>query len=463
MKFVPVLSFLLLLSLTSTAQSSGNGGISDELLGKMKASYKDTPADKALKNALAGTPINTLAINSDNASMMDTHFSDKVETKGITDQKQSGRCWLFTGLNVLRAQAIATHNLPELTLSQGYVFFYDQLEKANLFLQCVIDTRKKPADDREVDFLFSHPISDGGTFTGVADLVMKYGVVPANAFVETGCANSTSQMRTILSTTLRREGLLIRQAGNEREAVEIKENAMKDIYRILVLCLGNPPSSFEWTREDKSGKVVDTRTYTPQEFYREYFGNNLNDDYVMLMNDPGREYYKMYEIQYDRHVYDGHNWKYLNLPVGDIKEMAVASIKDNKAMYFSCDVGKCFSRKKGTLELANYDYESLFGVNLSMDKPSRVASKASGSSHAMTLIAVDLDKDSGKPVKWMVENSWGRDAGYKGCLIMSDEWFDNYMFRLVVERKFVPEHLAGYLNLKPILLPCWDPMFSEEE
>ena len=191
-------------------------------------------------------------------------------------------------------------------------------------------------------------------------------------------------------------------------------------------------------------------------------GWDLNHDYVMLMNDPSREYYKLYEIEYDRHLYDGDNWLYLNLPVDRIKEMAIASIKDNKAMYFSCDVGKFLNRSNGSLDLRNYDYESLLGVEFTMDKKQRIQTHSSGSSHAMTLIAVDLDQQ-GKPVKWMVENSWGPSYGFKGNLIMTDEWFDEYMFRLVVESRFIPEDLQGLLNQEAIKLPAWDPMFMGEE
>ena len=280
---------------------------------------------------------------------------------------------------------------------------------------------------------------------------MKYGVVPAEVMPESFIANSTSQMASQLKTLLRQDALALRAAKCPRCAQKLKVEQLSEIYRILCLSYGEPPAQFEW-----KGK-----TYTPQEFYQEMCGFDLNHDYVMLMNDPSREYYKLYEIEYDRHLYDGDNWLYLNLPIDRIKEMAIASIKDDKAMYFSCDVGKFLDRKKGVMDLANYDYESLLGVKFTMDKKERILTHASGSSHAMTLIAVDI-KD-GKPVKWMVENSWGESAGYRGNLIMTDEWFDEYMFRLVVERQYIPEDLAGYLDQEPIKLPAWDPMFLGEE
>ena len=440
-----------------------DGGLSPEMLEQISASYADNSYDRAISNALAGTSIATLAINADNAAMIDTHFSDRVRTKGVTDQKSSGRCWLFTGLNVLRAKMIDKYDLPGMEFSQSYLFFYDQLEKANLFLQGVIDTRDLPFEDRKVDWLFSNPLSDGGQFTGVSNLITKYGLVPAEAMPETFQANNTSQMANLLKLKLREFGLEIRAAKKARpaELQEMKLRQLSEVYRMLALCLGEPVKEFEWIRCDRNNNIVSRETYTPMSFYQQYIGEDLENNYVMIMNDPTREYGKVYEIDYDRHVYDGHNWLYINLPVERIKEMAIASIKDNVAMYFSCDVNKFYDRSKGTLDLANFDYGSLMGVTFGMDKKQRVQTHASGSSHAMTLIAVDIV--DGKPVKWMVENSWGPSSGYKGCLIMTDEWFNEYMFRLVVEKKYVPEDILKMLDQKPTLLPAWDPMFMMEE
>ena len=464
---------LLLAALLAIPALGWAQGLSPEVLAEISRGYSGSASDKALHNALNSAPISTLATRSDQV-MIDTHFSDKVKTKGRTDQKSSGRCWAFTGLNVLRAKMISTHNLGEFTFSQNYLFFYDQLEKANLFLQGIIDTRDLPMDDRTVDWFFKHPIGDGGQFTGVSNLVTKYGLVPSEAMPETYCSNNTSQMRTHISTLLREDGLRLREAaaafkgrGKKAEAElegklqDMKKSQLKDIYHVLAICLGVPPAEFEWTRYDSKGEFVSSKTYTPLSFYREFVGADLEGGYVMLMNDPCREYYKVYEIQYDRHVYDGHNWVYLNLPMEDIKEMAIASIKDDTAMYFSCDVGKFLNRKTGVGDLNNFDYESLLGVSFGMDKKERISTYASGSSHAMTLIAVDIR--DGKPVKWMVENSWGASFGYKGNIIMTDQWFDEYMFRLVVEKKYVPARLLGYLEQKPVMLPAWDPMFLPEE
>lgn len=467
------------MAIIATAQQ---GGISPEMLGRIRQGYTDSPSDKALRNALAGNSINILATNAENASMIDTHFSDRVKTKGITDQKSSGRCWLFTGLNVLRAAMIEKYDLGSFSFSQNYVFFYDQLEKSNLFLQGVIDTKDLPFEDRQVDWLFSNPIGDGGQFTGVSDLILKYGVVPSEVMPETYSSNNTSQMSAQIKNVLRQGGLRIREFNDEAKASlksrsakaaakadaaldqnlqQIKEDVLKDVYRILALCLGVPPAEFEWAMYDAKDNLVSRETYTPQSFYQKFIGEPLNDNYVMLMNDPTREYFKVYEIDYDRHVYDGHNWLYVNLPIDRIKDIAISSIRDGRAMYFSCDVAKFLNSKKGVLDIANYDYTSLFGIDLNMDKRQRVMTHASGSSHAMTLMAVDIRDD--KPLKWMVENSWGAESGYKGHLIMTDEWFNEYMFRLVAEKKYVPSDILEILKQEPVRLPAWDPMFAPEE
>ena len=461
---------LIILSMLAMASAAvAQTDINADVLKKIQAAQTETVADKAIRNALAGNSVASLTANANTLTEIGTDFSDVVPTKGITNQMSSGRCWLFTGLNVLRSKAIMRWNLPSLELSQNYLFFYDQLEKANLYLQGVIDTRKQSFDDRMVDWLFQNPLSDGGTFCGVADLVAKYGVMPKEAFPETFQSNNTGGFTSVMKQLLRQQGLELRAMGESKKVTDKqlqdkKVEMLGEIYRMLTLAYGVPPTEFTWSQRDAKGKVVSTDTYTPQSFYQKFWdGEDLYDNYIMVMNDPLREYNKVYQIEYDRHTYDGHDWVYLNLPVEDIKTMAIASIKDSTAMYFSCDVGKFANRKDGTLALQNYDYESLFGINLTMDKKQRVQTHASGSSHAMTLIAVDIDKQTGKTKKWMVENSWGPTSGYRGNMIMTDEWFNEYMFRLVVNKKYVDQKFLDMLKQKPIMLPAWDPMFLEEE
>ena len=254
------------------------------------------------------------------------------------------------------------------------------------------------------------------------------------------------------------------EKGTSVKALEEKKVEMLGkVYHMLTLAYGVPPTEFTWSQRDKDGKVVSTDKYTPLSFYNKLWGYDLNNDYVLVMNDPSREYYKVYQIEYDRHTYDGHDWVYLNLPNEEVKPMLIASLKDSTAMYISCDVNKFLNRQKGVMDLKNFDYESLLGVTMTMDKKERIITHASASSHAMTLIAVDIDKVTSKPTKWMVENSWGKENGFKGNYIMTDEWFNEYMFRFVLNKKYVPESVAKLLKQKPIKLPAWDPMFAPEE
>lgn len=449
----------------SVQAQQAKGGISPDMLQQIRQAYRNTPADKAIRNAISNNDIKKLAVNSENAGDIDTYFSNKVASKGITNQKSSGRCWLFTGLNVFRSKAIEKYGMGNFQFSQNYSFFWDQLEKANLFLQGIIDTREKPMDDKMVEWLFRNPISDGGQFTGISDILGKYGVVPREAMPETHSSENTSQMANLIGLKLKEYGLQLRALsaqGKKASALEKeKTNMLGTIYRMLVLNLGEPPATFTWTRKDAQGNPVETKEYTPLSFFQEYIGDDLTHNYAMLMNDPSREYYKLYEIDYDRHRYDGKNWTYVNLPVEDIKEMAIASIKDNTMMYFSCDVGKFFDRERGLLDVNTFDYGSLFDTTFGMDKKQRIQTFASGSSHAMTLMAVDLNAQ-GKPKKWMVENSWGPGAN-EGHLIMTDQWFNEYMFRLVVDKKYITGKVKEVLQQTPVKLPAWDPMFAHEE
>lgn len=458
------ITLVCLAALTLTVQAQ-QGGISNEMLKQIQSSYKNTSADKAIRNAIGGTDIRKLSLNQENQQGLDTDFSIKVESKGITDQQSSGRCWLFTGLNVMRAKAIARYNLPSLEFSQAYSFFWDQLEKSNLFLQGVIDTAKEPMSNQTVEWLFKHPLSDGGTFTGVADIVSKYGLVPKEVMPETYSSEHTSQMSSLIGLKLKEYGLELResvQKGMDVKKIEARKTEMLEtVYRILVLNLGVPPTEFDYVRKDVKGNPVETEHHTPMSFLEKYGDKNLLTNYVMVMNDPSREYYKCYEIDFDRHRYDGKNWTYVNLPVEEIKEMAIASLKDSTRMYFSSDVTQLDS-KRGLLDVNNYDFGSLLGTTFGMDKKQRIQTFASMSAHAMTLMAVDLD-ENGKPKKWMVENSWGAQSGYKGHLIMTDEWFNEYMFRLVLETKYVPKKVLDIFKQKPVRLPAWDPMFAPEE
>lgn len=459
---------LLLSSIMLLAQSEStnrtDGAITLELLQKLQQATPKGPAERALHNSIVQNGM--VLANAELMTPPDDHFTYRVPTKGITDQQRSGRCWLFTGFNVLRAQFIKDNNLGEFYFSHCYSFFWDQLEKANLFLEGILETRTLPITDRKVEWLFQHPINDGGQFTGISDNLLKYGVVPSDVMPETYSSNNTARLSSLIAKLLRQGGMELRskaqQGATLAELRKDKETTLQAIYRLLCLNLGTPPTTFEYTLRDADGKVLSTKEYTPLSFYQEHVGVNLKDDYVMIMNDPSQPYYETYAIEYDRHAWDGKDWTYINLPMEEIKEMAIASLKEGNMMYYSCDVGKELNKESGLLTLGYDDYEAITGVPMTMTKGERIASFDSGSTHAMTLVAVDLDK-SGKPTKWMVENSWGATSGHQGHLIMTDAWFDAYTFRLVVHKKYLTPRAKELQGKTPKLLPPWSPMFRAEE
>ena len=445
---------------------SNDGGISNDMLNKIQKEHKLTASDNAIANAIAANAIDNIAKNRKAAAELDTHFSIETPQQSITDQKSSGRCWMFSGMNVLRANFAKRTDSLRVEFSQAYLFFYDQLEKSNLFLQGVIDTGKKPIDDKDVQFFFKNPINDGGTFCGVADLTEKYGLVPKQVMPESFSSDNTAKMARLISSRLREDGLKLRKMVAEgkksADILKAKTEMLGTVYHMLALTIGEPPTQFTYAHHDKNGNIVgEPKTYTPQEFYKEVVGESLNGTFIMAMNDPRRPYYKTYEVELDRHTYNGHNWKYINLPMDDIEKMAIASLKDGRKLYSSYDVGKMLDRQRGYGDTENFDYGSLFGTSFSMEKADRISTFDSGSTHAMTLTAVDLDAN-GKATKWKVENSWGASWGQKGCMIMSDRWFREYMFRLVVDKKYVPEDILKMNEQKPTMLTYDDPLFVDE-
>jgi bleomycin hydrolase len=461
----------ILLSLTlgmSVMAQTKNGGISKQMLKEIvNEQQEQSQATRALKNAIASNAIDNLAKNQQNAGALDTYFSVETKKQTITDQQSSGRCWMFSGMNVLRGDFARRTDSLSVEFSQAYLFFYDQLEKANLMLQGVIDTGKKPIDDQRVQFFFHSPIGDGGTFCGVADLTEKYGLVPREVMPESFTSDNTSKARQLISSKLREYGLQLRDmvAKNKSQASlnKAKVRMLAQIYHMLEMTIGEPPTKFHYAFKNKDGRSLSAaKEYTPLSFYQEAVGQPLNGTFIMAMNDPRRPYYKTYEVEYDRHTYDGHNWRYVNLPMEDIEKMAIASLRDGHKLYSSYDVGKFLDRKRGYADTENFDYESLFGTTFGMDKAQRIATFDSGSTHAMTLTAVDLDAN-GNPKKWKVENSWGASWGQSGCLIMTDRWFRDYMFRLVVDKKYVPENILQAAETEPVMVMPEDPLFLPDE
>ncbi|MBM6891160.1 C1 family peptidase [Bacteroides caecigallinarum] len=449
-------------ALGAMAISAGAQQITETDLKDIQSSFVMDASTKALQNIITNDAnLRKLSLNRDIQGETDHYFKYKVDVKGITDQQQSGRCWMFTSMNVLRPSVMKQFNIKEFDFSHNYNYFWDMFEKSNLFLENAIATAGHDMLERDVEFYFRTPVGDGGVWNLFYNIAEKYGVVPQNIMPETAHSNNTTQMRSVLNECLRTGGYELRTMVNskksKKEITEAKKNILKDVYRILSLCLGNPPSQFEWRYETSDGEIKTLKT-TPKEFYNMIKPENYNPgSYVMIMNDPTREYYKVYEIANYRNTYEGVNWVYLNLPNDVIKKAAISSIKANEAMYASCDVAM-YNSADGVCHPEMFDYSSLFGVKLDMDKKARILTRESASAHAMTLMAVDTDEND-QPLKWQFENSWGPTAGHNGYMTFTDKWFDEYMFRIVINKKYLDDESSKAAKQKPITLPAWDYMF----
>lgn len=482
---IKLLVVLLILSVGTTTLNAQVVGEAE--LAQIKSSFVKDANKQALQNILTTEKnISNLSKNWDANGKVDHFFKYRVDVKGITDQHSSGRCWMFTSTNALRPLVMEKYSLNNFNFSHNYLYFWDIFEKANLFLENIIETADKEIDSREVVTYFKSPVADGGVWNLFYNIGQKYGVVPQSVMPESEHSNNTREMRAIINERLRAGGYAIRSIANSNgETINIttknetlklkgkkrgvdsktleamrahKTEVLKDIYRVLALCLGEPPTEFTWRYKTKEGEIKSINS-TPLKFYENILPENYNPEtLIMTMNDPTRPYYKVYEIDNYRNTVEGVNWIYLNLPNHELKTSALASIKNNEPMYASCDVRKQYNSQNGTLDMNNFDVESLFGIKINMDKKARILTRQSGSAHAMLITACDTDEND-VPVKWEFENSWGAASGNKGYLTFTDEWFSEYMFRLVINKKYLSNKAIEALDQKPILLPVWDYMF----
>lgn len=404
-------------------------------------------------------------------------FSHKVKNEGkpMTDQKSSGRCWIFACLNAIRIPLMEKLNVEECELSQPYLFFWDKVERANYFLNAFIETAKKkePIDGRLAAFLLSNPANDGGQWAMLVNLVEKYGLVPKHAMPESASTEASRRMNLTLNNKLREFCMKLRtlvEAGKSDEEIFAEKNAMmQQIYTIVSVCLGTPPQTFVWEYYDKDKKYhrIPENTaggITPLDFYRQIVKPIFNmEDKLCLVNDPRpfNSYYQLYTVDYLGNLVEGGKTLYINLPVEKLKEFAAKSIKAGEAVWFGCDVGKSFAGKLGIQDLEIVDYNVVFDTTiLGLSKAERLIYGESLMTHAMVLTAVGTEDgtENGKVVKWRVENSWGEDRGSKGYLIMTDDWFSEFTFEVVVDKKYVDEEVFKVLQQEPVALPAWDPM-----
>lgn len=428
-----------------------------------KQDYLLNTSYQLAQNAVTTSGIAATAFNRAVASNINHVYSNLIETpEEATSQMQSGRCWIFAALNSLRHAALSSMNVDKFEFSQAYMMFWDKFEKANYFLETVIETLDQPIDSRIFMWLMTDPTPDGGQWDMFVNLVEKYGLIPKNAMLESFSSSNSATMNQTLHTKLREYAMRLRRSalqGVEADGLrKLKNQMMSTIYRILVIHLGMPPERFylEWRDKDK---LFHTGDYlTPHEFRSKYVDVNL-DDMICLINapTPDKPLNRSFTVQYLGNVVGGHPVRYLNVDINTIKEASKAMIIAGIPVWFGCDVGRMLDRNSGLLDKELYDYELVYGEAPGLGKSERLLYGDSRMTHAMALTGVDIDGD-GKPRKWRVENSWGPAVGEKGYMVMSDNWFDEYLYEVTVRREFVPSEVLKALEEKPIILPPWDPM-----
>lgn len=439
--------------------------LSEKDLQDYAAYFNTVPHSKILQNAVARSDLSKVAMNWEQFSLIDHTFSHVVpgEFKKVANQKISGRCWLFAGLNLLRIHMAKKYHLEEFEFSQSYLFFYDKLEKANFFLESMLQTAKEPVDSRIVMHLVHDPVCDGGQWDMFVNLINKYGLVPQSVMPDSHSAENSRQMNYILTLKLREYGCELRKLAEQQTArealLERKKAMMQEIYHILSLHLGSPPQEFTWEFRDSKKAFHRHAQLTPHTFNEKIVKFDF-DDMLCLIHSPRSEitpYYELFTVDYLGNVIEGHPVRYINIPMDVLKEATVKSLTDGQPAWFGCDVGKRFDRHLGVMNTQLYDYEELYNTHFPLTKEERLYYGESQMTHAMLLTGVNVV--DGASTKWRVENSWGEKCGQKGYMIMTDTWFDEYLFEVALHKKYIPKEVQKVLTTKtPIHLPPWDPM-----
>lgn len=441
-----------------------NKGISLTQLEEFEKDFHRDPAKRVAQLAVTANGVNQSATDPFAARRDRFQFSVELKTGHITNQKSSGRCWMFAALNTMRVEVMRKLNLEDFELSQNYLLFYDKLEKSNYFLESILDTLDEPTNGRVIAHLLGAPLNDGGQWDMLCNLVDKYGVVPKDAMPETACSSGTWEVTSYMTRKLREFACVLRtgHAGGKtvEQLREMKEAMLCTIYNMLCIAFGNPPKTFTFEARDKDKTFIRKTDMTGRSFYEKYVGWELSD-YVSLINatTADKPFHKTFTVKLLGNVKEGRPVKYLNLPVEDLKKAAIRQMQDGAPVWFGCDVGKSSTRKTGIMDLMALRPDQLFGVEFGMDKAQRLDYGDSLMTHAMVFQGVNLD-ENGAPDRWKVENSWGDEPGEKGYFVMSDDWFTEYTYQVVVHKKYLTDEQRAELDQAPIELEPWDPMGS---
>lgn len=423
-------------------------------------STDNTPAE-VLKNAIIANGIESVAFNNASRIGLQNTFSHEIKTGKITSQEKSGRCWMFAGLNLFRPLIVKKLNVDDFEFSQNYPMFFDKLEKANYFLESILRTLDEGIYSRIVMWLLNEPLQDGGQWDMFVNLVNKYGTVPKSVMPETFHSSNSELMNQLLTSQLRQWAAELRELQGKGKTVKElrkqKEKYIREFYRLLTFFLGDPPYKFTYEYSDKKGTHKSIENLTPQKFYKEYVGIDL-DEYISLIHapTPDKPFGKTYTIDFLGNVTEGKKVLYLNTPLAAFKKFTIAQLRDKEPVWFGCDIRWQTERKKGLMDTRVYLFNHTLGIQSERDKTHRLLYGDSLLTHAMVFTGVNITNR--KPTRWKVENSWGEERGEKGFFIMSDEWFDEYTYQVVIRKKYLPPELLEQLKQKPKILPPWDPI-----
>lgn len=429
--------------------------ISKENLKNIEDEYKKNISYTITRRALAKTKISDISIVNEQNEFTKSMFSIDLKTLPVTNQKRSGRCWIFAGCNVIREKIAQKYNLKDFELSQNYIAFYDKLEKCNYLIQNIISLKDKEKDDRVLDYLLSTGIQDGGQWDLFVNIVNKYGLVPKNAYPETFQSSNTMEVDNLLNKYIRKFAYEIR--NEEIDIENRKEKCIKEIYTILCSCFGIPPKTFTFEYVDKDKKYHIIKDLTPIKFYQEIVPMDLND-YVSIINSPtaDKAFNKVYTVDYLGNVIEGNEVLYLNLDIERLKELTISQLKDGECVWFGSDCSKASDRTGGVWDDATFDVDTLFQIDSNMSKGAMLDTRESAMNHAMVITGVNLDNEI--PTKWKIENSWGDDVANKGYYVATDTWFSKFVYQIVVNKKYLNEEEKMILNNEKIRLKPWDPM-----
>jgi len=423
-------------------------------------SFTQDKAARLAQNAVTKTSINDIALDRAIVTSIDTSMSIQLDTWKVSNQKKSGRCWLFAGLNFLKQNVIADCAVEWFEFSQNYLHFYDKLEKANWLFTSMIELADRPLDDRLIHWLLRDPVGDGGQWDMFVSLVNKYGLVPQYAMPESESSSATPAMNHTLELLLRRGTLELRDAISAGQDPEpVREALMAQIYRVLCIHLGTPPTSFIWQYKDKEKAFHRVGEMTPLEFAAAVVKINL-DDYVCVVNDPRATspYGAMLTVDHLGNVVGGREVAYLNAPAEALKALVRKALEDGRVCWFGCDVGKMFDRTTGFWDAKLFDFEGVYRVDLDLTKAQAMEVGEAAMTHAMLFTGIDIVDDQIR--RYRVENSWGDDRSDKGYDTMNDSWFGEHVFELAVPKSDLDEEMLAALDQAPIVLPLWDPMGS---